>query len=47
MKIRKINKTGNVSNICRFLLLLVMVVVMGTGCHKPIQAPTYDEEVEE
>ena len=46
MKIRKINKTGNVSNICRFLLLLVMVVVMGTGCHKPIQAPTYDEEVE-
>lgn len=46
MKIQKIKRTNAVLNTCRLMLLLVFVVVMFTGCHKPVQAPTYDEEVE-
>lgn len=46
MKIRKIKNTRSVSSMYRFAFLLVLAVMMITGCNKPVQAPTYDEEVE-
>lgn len=46
MKIRKIKRASSVSSMCQFVLLLVLTAAMLTGCNKPVQAPTYDEEVE-
>lgn len=46
MKIQKIKRTNGVLNTCQLMLLLVFVVVMFTGCYKPVRVPTYDEEVE-
>lgn len=46
MKIRKQNGMNRISVIHRLMFLLVLAMVMVTGCNSPVAAPIYDEEVE-